>query len=94
MFGQVPVGAPSWDYLAQWGPALPLLVIVLWFGDRWLKRIDTRAREIRDGLMKIEVHHSERHEEMMSELRNISSSVCDEDARHRRRKKPPREGES
>jgi hypothetical protein len=86
---QVPIGAPTWDYLAQWGPALPLLLILLWFADRWLKRLEVRAREIRDILIKIEVHHAERHEELMSELRNISSSVCEQDTKYRRRKPPP-----
>lgn len=86
---QVAVGAPTWDYLAQWGPALPLLVIMLWFGDRWLKRLDLRLRDIRDGLAKIELHHSERHEEAMMHLRNIAGSVCEHDTRTRRRKPPP-----
>lgn len=86
---QMPHGAPTWDFLAQWGPALPLLLIVLWFADRWLKRLELRLRDIRDGLFKIEVHHAERHEEMMSEVRSISASVCEHDTKFRRRKPPP-----
>ncbi len=77
-----------WEVISLWGPALPLLVIVLMFLDRVAKRyIERGFRDNRDALHKTELHNAECHEEHMAVLREIHDAVCDGDPPRRRRRR-------
>lgn len=85
---------PSWEVVSQWGPAIPLLMIVLWFFDRMSRRIEKGMRDVRDAMIRMEVHASERHTEAMSLLRDIRNEACDgHPPPRRRRKDPPNDGD-
>lgn len=77
----------SWDGLAAWGPALPMFVVMCWFGDRLFKRfVEKGFRDVHDLLSESNRRADERHKESMLRLERIEQVLKsgEPNGRHRR----------